>query len=163
MLIPFTQSEQFLKQMRIVNVYGEEIDADRISSGRIGLGNYYIERFNERPIVGYGFGSKDQIDEMDVHIVWLKNAVNGGVFYVFFLMLIFVSIFLNVMSNKSFLTKEEMKLFFILFLISFLITFLEPNYLIGSVQGEFVYWLMISLFLKKQILHNKESNQNILI
>jgi hypothetical protein len=149
MLIPFTQSEEFKVQMRIVNVYGDEIDSDRISSGRIALGNYYIEKFNENPIIGYGFGSKDEIDEIDVHIVWLKNAVNGGIFYVIFLILIFVSVFFNVRSHRSSLTKEEMKLFMTLFLISFLITFLEPNYLIGSVQGEFVYWLIISLMLKK--------------
>ena len=50
-----------------------------------------------------------------------------------------------------FLDKDERKLFYTLFFISFLITFLEPNYLIGSVQGEFIYWLLISLLLKKQL------------
>lgn len=149
MFIPFTQSEEFLVQMRIVNAYGDEIDSDRISSGRIGLGNYHLEKFYDNPIFGYGFGEKIDIDEIDVHIVWLKNAVNGGVFYVFFLLLIFISVLIKVISNRFYLTSEEFKLFIILFTISFLITFLEPNYLIGSVQGEFVYWLIISLMLKK--------------
>jgi hypothetical protein len=149
LLIPFTQSEEFLVQMRIVNVYGDKIDSDRISSGRIGLGNYHLEMFYDNPFFGYGFGDKMNIDEIDVHIVWLKNAVNGGIFYVIFLLLIFVSVYFKVKANKLSLTKEEMKLFMTLFLISFLITFLEPNYLIGSVQGEFVYWLIISLMLKR--------------
>jgi hypothetical protein len=161
MLIPFTQSEQFLKQMRIVNVYGEELDEDRISSGRIELGTYYLEKFKARPYFGYGFGGKEEIDaDHDVHIVWLKNAVNGGVFYVFFLLLIFISIFLTILQNRIYLSNEEMKMFYSLYFISFLITFLEPNYLIGSVQGEFVYWILMSLLLKKQMPYtNEEENE----
>jgi O-antigen ligase len=159
MLISFVQSEEFLTQMRIVNDYGEELDSDRISSGRIRLMDYYINKFNERPLFGYGFGSKEGIDEMTVHIVWLKNVINGGLCYLFFLILIFARVFSNVIFNR-FLTKEEMKLFYILFIISFLITFLEPNYLIGSVQGEFVYWLLISLLLKREITDNTKEDQN---
>ena len=155
MLIPLIQSEEFLIQMRIVNVYGDEIDEDRISSGRIELGTYYLDKFYERPFFGYGFGEKEEIDaNHDVHIVWLKNAINGGFFYVLFLLGIFLSIFITVLLNSFFLSKEEMWLFLSIFFISFLITFLEPNYLIGSVQGEFVYWLIISLMMKKQIDNN---------
>ena len=45
--------------------------------------------------------------------------------------------------------------------MSFLITFLEPNYLIGSVQGEFVYWLIISLVLKKRMALNIEEENEL--
>ena len=43
---------------------------------------------------------------------------------------------------------------------SFLITFLEPNYLIGSIQGEFVYWMIISLLLKRSIKKNLKQPKN---
>ena len=161
MFIPLLQSEEFLIQMRVVNVYGDEIDEDQITSGRIGLSDIYYTKFLERPFFGYGFGEKPEIDEMTVHIVWLKNAVNGGVFYVFFLLGIFISIFYNVLNNRNLLSSEEMKMFFSLFFISFLITFLEPNYLIGSVQGEFVYWLIISLVLKKRMALNIEEENEL--
>ena len=160
MLIPLIQSEEFLIQMRVVNVYGDEIDEDRISSGRITLGNYYLEKFQERPFFGYGFGDKPEIDNNhDVHIVWLKNAINGGVFYVLFLLGIFISIFFNVLLRLKYLSKEEIRLFLSLFLVSFIITFLEPNYLIGSVQGEFVYWILMSLLMKNYIGNYSEANK----
>lgn len=149
------QSESFLAQMRISGGYKEGLDVNRISTGRVALSTYYFEKFKEKPFFGYGFGDKDEIDNnIDVHIVWLRNAVDGGVIYLFFLIAIFVNILILVRKNKT-LDENEKKLFNSLFYISFVITFLEPNYLIGSVQGEIVYWLLISLLIKKRPVVNR--------
>ena len=153
----FIQSDEFLIHMRILNPYGDEIDIDRISSGRIGLNTYYYEKFLERPLFGYGFGSHEEFSGLEVHNVWLKNAITGGIFYLILLFFIFISIVFIFLKN-TYLVKEEKLLFYSLFFISFIITFLEPNYLIGSVQGEFVYWLLISLLLKQKPLF-EENNE----
>lgn len=155
LMIIFFQSEDFLVQMRIVNPYGEEITEDQITSGRIGINTYYFEKFKENPFFGYGFGSKKEFGNIEAHLVWLKNAFNGGIIYLIFLLLIFLNILYMFKNNYS-LSRHEKKLFINLFFISFIITFLEPNYLIGSVQGEFVYWLLISLLLKPNLIKTNE-------
>lgn len=147
-------SNEFLVQMRILNQNSEEIDVDQISSGRIELNTYFYEKFLKNPIYSYGFNASEKFGSMDPHIVWLKNAVNGGVIYLFFLIGLFIEIFRRVKMNIT-LEPTEIKLFFSLFFISFLITFLEPNFLIGSVQGEFVYWLLISLLIKPNYQHEE--------
>ena len=157
MLFSVVQSESFLTQMRIKGSggYGNTIDMNTLSTGRVELSTYYFSKFKERPFFGYGFGDKDDIDNnIDVHIVWLRNTVDGGVVYLFFLIAIFVNILTLVRKNKT-LDENEKKLFNALFYISFVITFLEPNYLIGSVQGEIVYWLLISLLIKKRPVVNR--------
>ncbi len=143
------QSESFLTQMRISTLSRDRIDVNRISTGRVELTTYYYEKFKERPLFGYGFGPKDDINKnVDVHLMWLRNAVDGGIIYMALLVILFVEILRSFLKNKS-LEDDERKLFKTLFFASFIITFLEPNYLIGSVQGELVYWLVISLLLKR--------------
>ena len=160
-MISFSQSEEFLIHMRIVDPHGEEIDDNRLSSGRIGLTDYYYSKYKKRPFIGYGFGDKPKFIGTDVHIVWLKNAVNGGTIYLLLLIGIFISIYVRVRAINDYLGKEEMKLFYSLFFISMIITFLEPNYLIGSVQGEFVYWLLIGLLMKRPMSSTYSKRNNL--
>ncbi len=143
------QSESFLTQMRISTLNRDQIDVNRISTGRVELTLYYFDMFKERPLFGYGFGDKEEINKnVDAHIVWLRNLVDGGIIYTGLLIILFLEILRVFLKNKT-LEDDERKLFRTLFFVSFLITFLEPNYLIGSVQGEIVYWLLISVLLKK--------------
>jgi O-antigen ligase len=113
----------------------------------------------ERPVFGYGFGEKEEINKnVDAHIVWLRNAVDGGIIYTGLLIILFIEILRTFLKNKT-LEDDERKLFRTLFFVAFLITFLEPNYLIGSVQGEVVYWLLISLLLKKGANYRRSRKQ----
>ena len=152
----YIQTDEFLYQIRVVDLYGEELEADKISSGRIGLSTYYYEKFLERPFFGFGFGDSKEIDtSLEVHIVWLRSIIEGGLFYTILLIGIFLGIFKSFFTNHT-LSKDERSLFYSIFFISFIITFLEPKYLIGSVQGELMYWVIISLLLKRQLPHLKD-------
>ena len=121
-----------------------------ISSGRIESSLYYYNKFFEKPLVGYGFGEKSTLNVYlyEPHIVWLRSAINGGIFYLLSLILVFINIFYIFHKNKKYKSINEKYLFNSLFFSTLIITFLEPNYIIGSVQGEILYWILISLLLK---------------
>tara|TARA_R110002073_G_scaffold72537_1_gene177589 strand:- start:613356 stop:614324 length:969 start_codon:yes stop_codon:yes gene_type:complete len=144
-----SQLEVVQEQFRIQDLETSDKTLDKISSGRVVLNTYYFDKVKESPFFGYGFGKKtNMLLGTEAHIVWLRNAFNGGLFYLGFIIFIFISIYQNVKNNFT-LTSEEYKLFYSMFFTTLIITFLEPNYIIGSVQGEIVYWVVISLLLKK--------------
>lgn len=165
-LIAFAfQSENVQRHFRITNAGKNryERNLDEISSGRLYLDKYYYEKFLKRPLFGYGFGEKEEMElSLDAHIIWLRNVVDGGLIYFFFLLYFFIEIFKKIRNNFT-LKREERKFFYILFFSTLIITFLEPNYLIGSVQGEFVYWFLISLLLKRErTISNPSLNEKML-
>ena len=142
------QLDAVQEQFRLTNIYGVENNLDDISSGRLFLNKYYLEKFFENPIFGYGFGEKQEMfTSVEAHIVWLRNVIDGGLIYLVLLFFVFINIFFTGYRNIK-LKVEEKKLFYSLFFTTLIITFLEPNYLIGSVQGEIIYWILISLLLK---------------
>lgn len=153
LILFMSQLEVVQSQFRVQEMETSDNNSlNKISSGRLVLNSYYFEKFLESPFFGYGFGDKPEMyTSIEAHIVWLKNVIDGGIFYLILLLNIFIQIFKNARNNLT-LTTEERKLFYSLFLTTFIITFLEPNYIIGSVQGEIVYWIVISLMLKT---HNK--------
>ncbi len=143
------------EQMRIVDLDVNEENYDAISSGRLFLNTYYFDKFLQNPMFGYGFGEKlEMITKIEAHVVWLRNVINGGVIYTALVFYIFLNIYKKIIGNL-YLSSDERKLFNSLFFSTLIITFLEPNYLIGSVQGEMVYWLIVSLLLKNPISINK--------
>lgn len=152
------QSESVQEQLRVVDYDSDDETINKLSSGRIFLNTYYFTKFQESPLFGYGFGKKPSTIIMgtEAHIVWLRNVIDGGIFYLTLLFYVFIEIYRNAKNNNT-LTIEEKKLFYSIFLTTLIITFLEPNYLIGSVQGEVVYWLIISLILKT---HNPIVQEN---
>ena len=130
-ILYFVQSDDLLTKMRILNPNsGENFEVDKISSGRIGLGEYYFEKFKKEPTFGYGFGNNevdnfgDNIENIEVHIVWLRNLVQGGAIYVFFLLFLFVAIFYQFYHN-GFLENEERRYFYNLFFIFYNYIFLN--------------------------------------
>jgi len=143
--------EDLKLKLRIKSEYKTEMSVNDISSGRLESNTYYFNKFLENPIFGYGFGDKPELNEFiyEPHIVWLRNSINGGVFYLLALILIFINIYFVFKKNKRNKTRDEIFLFNNLFFSTLVITFLEPNYIIGSVQGEILYWILISLMLKK--------------
>ncbi len=148
LVFSLSQLESVQEQFRVVDFEGNESDFNSITSGRVFLNSYYFEKFLEQPVFGYGFGEKEEmITSLEAHIVWLRNVIDGGIIYIFFLFYLFVEIYRKGTYNST-LTSEERKLFASLFLSTLIITFLEPNYLIGSVQGEIIYWILISILLK---------------
>ena len=152
LMVVFFQSPSVQRHFRLTNASQSryERNLDDISSGRVYLTNYYYQKFKERPIFGYGFGDKPEMQtSLEAHIVWLRNLIDGGIIYVIFLIYFFIEIFRRIRRNLT-LSKEEHRFFLILFVSTLIITFLEPNYLIGSVQGEIVYWFIISLLLKRK-------------
>ncbi|PID69819.1 MAG: hypothetical protein CR985_03805 [Flavobacteriales bacterium] len=129
----------------------DDTSLDKISSGRVVLNTYYFNKFLEAPVFGYGFGKKPEMfTAIAPHIVWLRLLIDGGIFYFFLILWFFREVFVKVKNNIT-LTSEERKLFYSIFFTTFIIMFLEPNYLIGSVQGEIAYWVVISLLLKPTI------------
>jgi hypothetical protein len=142
--------QEILLQLRIKSEYKSEMNLNDISSGRIESSLYYYNKFFEKPLVGYGFGEKPTLNVYlyEPHIVWLRSAINGGIFYLLSLILVFINIFYIFHKNKKYKSINEKYLFNSLFFSTLVITFLEPNYIIGSVQGEILYWILISLLLK---------------
>ncbi|QCX38820.1 O-antigen ligase family protein [Aureibaculum algae] len=156
-----SQLDVVKEQFRVQDMETTDNSLDRISSGRVVLNTYYFNKFLEAPIFGYGFGDKPEMyTKTDPHIVWLRLVIDGGIFYFLVILYLFREIYVRVKNNLH-LTTEERKLFYSLFITTFIITFLEPNYIIGSVQGEIIYWIIISLLLKPKALSvdNVEFNE----
>ena len=148
-LLSFNKQE-ILFQLRIKSDYKSDMSLNDISSGRLESSVYYYNKFLENPMLGYGFGEKPELELYlyEPHIVWLRSVINGGIFYLLSLILFFINIFFTFYKNKKIKSINEKYLFNSLFFSTLIITFLEPNYLIGSVQGEILLWILISLLLK---------------
>ncbi len=124
---------------------------DKISSGRVSVYQLGWELFKESPLIGNGFGATLYFTNgPDIHNTWLKRLVDGGIIFVLPLIFLFVSLYKTIIKKtRRYYNGENHKILIrTLFISSIFISMLEPNYLIGSFQGEAFFWALISTYLK---------------
>jgi len=154
----YLQSDYVYKQLRLeknksIVSYNEQ-DVDETSSYRMGGYIVGLELFKSKPVLGYGFGQADVLTDKfgyhsDIHNVWLKRMVEGGVLFVGSLIFFFLHFSKQIVKiNKS--TPSNVPFYKALVIPALLISFLEPNYMIGSVQGEAFFWVMVGFLLRNE-------------
>ena len=154
----YLQSDYVYKQLRLeknksIVSYNEQ-DVDETSSYRMGGYIVGLELFKSKPVLGYGFGQADVLTDKfgyhsDIHNVWLKRMVEGGVLFVGSLIFFFLHFSKQIVKiNKS--TPSNVSFYKALVIPALLISFLEPNYMIGSVQGEAFFWVMVGFLLRNE-------------
>jgi hypothetical protein len=101
---------------------------------------------------GNGFGASINLtgQSVDIHNTWLKRLVDGGVLFVAPLILLFYSVYVSAVRNIKLrqLGKNHLMMFRTLFFLALLISMGEPNYLVGSFQGEAFFWALVGSILK---------------
>lgn len=129
---------------------------DKISSSRIDGYKLGIKYFSDSPLWGNGFGASNYLMGIngyagDIHNTWLKRLVDGGLMLVSPLIILFYFIYKSIIRyiRKEYLGRNYSIFFKTLFFLSILISMGEPNYLLGSFQGEAFFWVSISTFLCK--------------
>jgi hypothetical protein len=139
---------------RLQSNYSFISTADAYSTGRISSYLYAIKLASKKPFMGYGFGNKILRFEnvYEIHNVWLKMLIEGGVF----LPLIFIFFILHIVFKKKhdksyfILTNGNNFTVFTLYTIVFvglLTTLFEPNALIGSFQISAIWWASVGSLL----------------
>lgn len=137
-----------------INVKKGTSELDRISSGRIQGYDASLKLLMENPIIGYGFNRNEDVLELyrvkvEVHNTYLKRWLEGGLAMIFNIFLIFFLV------QKEYRRKisgmdSTFRTFAVIFLfVPLLIALMEPNYLIGSFQGECFYWFMVIVQLSR--------------
>lgn len=137
--------------------YVDGLTSNRIIGYKIGF-----ELFLGSPLIGYGFGQSDPLsDQMgyspDIHNVWLKRMIEGGLLLFFILASIFYNAHKHIKKklknlNTPHTEREYVFWFFFrtLFYLALAISMVEPNYLIGSIQGEAIFWISLAFLLRDQ-------------
>ena len=157
----FRTSDQYIGRGKSVAHMSEFEYFDRLSSYR--LTGYVAgwKLFENKPFIGYGLGESDFLSDRlnynpDIHNVWLKRLVEGGML----MTLPLVAFFFHVSKKVFEITKKEngsiipeRTLFLSLFIPAIVISLLEPNYLIGSFQGEAFFWFIIGFLLRSDGLY----------
>ncbi len=138
---------------QIENKKGES-NLDKISSERIIGYKIGMALFIKSPLVGYGFGASDYLTDLegyspDIHNTILKRLVDGGILLVMPLIILFIFVYKKVIKNIKVhhLSSNYFLFFRSLFFVAILISMGEPNYLVGSFQGEGFFWALTSTFL----------------
>ncbi len=126
---------------------------DYFSAGRITSYLFAIKEIMQHPILGSGFGNAG-IGGHEIHNLWLRMAVEGGVFLplVFFYFVVRLLKFSlrsirhqALSSNKQF--SDEIKrninivtIYRVVIYSGILISMFEPNVLLGSFQNSALWW-----------------------
>lgn len=124
---------------------------DKISSGRVGGYELGIKYFFDSPLWGNGFGASEYLMEKkgfagDIHNTWLKRLVDAGLLLVGTLIILFYQLYKSGVRNlkKQKVSPNLLTLFRTMFFLALVISMGEPNYLIGSFQGEAFFWAVMS-------------------
>lgn len=124
---------------------------DKISSGRVGVYEIGWKLFKKSPITGNGFSSITfETDGPDIHNTLFKRLVDGGLIFVAPVIFLFFSVYHKVIekTTRYYNGSNHRVLFRALFVSSIFVSMLEPNYLIGSFQGEAFFWALVCTYLK---------------
>ena len=163
LIVTFIPQETFLKQFRAENIssrYFNQEDVDRISSGRYEGYKVGVELFLARPLYGYGFGKSDDLSDLkgympEIHNTWLKRLIDGGLVFTIPQFLFLFHCFYMIRKRVIQMKLKDRKRYVVtyiffasLFFSALLITLVEPNYLLGSFQGEAFFWILIGFLLR---------------
>ena len=122
---------------------------DKISSGRVVGYQLGLDLFFESPIWGHGYGASDYLTDMkgyfpEIHNTLLKRLVDGGILLIVPILFLFLIFYKQCILNIERFSeaRNHLRLFRILFFLGIYISMVEPNYLIGSFQGEAFFWAL---------------------
>lgn len=124
---------------------------DKISSRRVEAYEVGWQLFKNSPLFGNGFSSATELTNgQDIHNTWFKRLVDGGIILMIPLIVLFISLYKKIVErlNRYANGEHHKVLFRALFFGALFISMLEPNYLIGSFQGEAFFWAVLSTYLK---------------
>lgn len=148
---PLTIEEYFRASEDQIEVKEGSSTLDKISSGRVSVYQLGWKLFKGSPFIGNGFGASLYFtDGPDIHNTWLKRLVDGGILFVLPIIFLFISLYNTIIKKtRRYYNSENHKVLIrSLFISSIFISMLEPNYLIGSFQGEAFFWALVSTYLK---------------
>ena len=130
-------------------------DLDHFSAGRITGYFTAIERFWERPFLGHGNRQilvEYKNRQIEIHNLWLKWAVESGIFAPLFFFLMILVVLLE--ATRSFAARTGKKsdqkaalMFGLIILLGIVVSQFEPNFLIGSFQNSAIWWAAVGSLL----------------
>lgn len=147
---------------RNVKFISEDEYLDGLTSYRIVGYRIGIELFSRAPFIGFGFGQSDPLsDKMgygpDIHNVWLKRMIEGGLLLLFLVVFLFYNVYKRIRTSLQHIQlafqerKYVFRVFFqTLYFLGLTISMVEPNYLIGSIQGEAIFWISLAFLMREQ-------------
>lgn len=156
-LIIKSMRAEYIEQLRNQDGSFNQKAINRLTSGRTEGYAIGIELFKERPLLGTGFNSDEIIERKyhhgyEVHNLWLKNLVEGGLLFFFLLLGFFYSIiqkaFYNIRYTERLYYKNKKYLIRSLVVAGLFITMLEPNFILGTFQNSILFWGIIIVTIK---------------
>ena len=152
-------SDYFITLMRVEPVASHGVSTeflDDVSAGRLSSGLFAIKMASKKMLFGYGFGNF-KIHGMEVHNLWLRLFVEGGIF----LPALFIVILLLIMRNARKLvsillinfevtSERDLSYYYVLnavLIAGFFISLFEPRALLGSFQTSSIWWASAGVVL----------------
>jgi len=141
-----TNQEYLKKRFRLNKLEKNDGDAlNKFTAGRLGHFSFAFENIGDdfNYVKGNGFlKDENKIDDIDIHFLWLKKMLEGGVIFLSIYVL-FIIVFMVRMVNL--LRKDSKHLIFIhIFLGGLITTLFEPNAIFGSLQSSLLWWAALS-------------------
>lgn len=158
----FRAAPEIVARGRNLKFITQDEYVDGLTSYRLVGYKVGFELFSKSPLIGFGFGQSDPLsDQMgygpDIHNVWLKRMIEGGILIFLMLAFLFYSVYRVIIKNLThirvtFSNREYAFWVFFqtLFFIGLAISMVEPNYLIGSIQGEAFFWICLAFLMREQ-------------
>jgi len=160
LIIAISLNQEYLKKrFRLDRLEKKDQNAfNKFTAGRLKQVYFAFDKLSEEYnfIKGNGFGEIDNKigKETDIHVVWLKKLVEGGILYlsifIVFVILFFIRIINLVRKDKSNI------LFLHIFLGGMITTLFEPNAIFGSIQSYFIWWAGLAAVESLRISYNKK-------
>ncbi len=141
-------------------------ELDKISSGRVQGYEASLKLLLDNPIIGNGFNRNEDALEaynvkVEVHNTYLKRWLEGGIAMIVNILVMFYVVqrqYIKKISKMPSLFKTFAQIFLF---VPMLIGFMEPNYLIGSFQGECFFWFMVVVQLSRNTSEPPKSEPKI--
>ena len=159
-----------LKLNRLPDKIESISDLEQFSSGRINASITAFERFKERPFLGHG--NKQILMEyinrqIEIHNLWLKWAVESGIFApLFFLVMVVVLLLearrLVAAHSKNMADRDAALAFGLIILSGIVVSQFEPNTLIGSFQNSAIWWAAVGSLLSLRFSNSPDSGPHVI-
>lgn len=149
-LLSFVLQDFLFEQLRLYKLVGQSVTSsnlDSFSTGRVGGYKVALQLIAEQPLWGHGFGQVSLfnygVGYREVHNLWLKLAVEGGLLLPIVLAVVVGSLFHRIVRMKRATNRDERQYILALGIIvagGIVISFFEPNTLLGSFQNSAIWW-----------------------
>lgn len=145
---------EHLRLYRIIGTAASAQDIDSFSSGRMSGYQIAIDLFKAKPLVGQGFGQVSLlnygINYGEVHNLWLKLAMEAGLFLPLTLFGIVGSFLLSLLKRlrkDDVIGKQRTIIFGTVVAGGLLISLFEPNMLLGTFQNSAIWWAIVGVLI----------------